>query len=297
MSLLRSFALLSALLFAAPAAAADLVSRLVDTDAALDYLAGRDALVLDASVSDVALQDLAEHPDWRVRQQAASVLGWRQQTALFTQVMQATPVLDRAQRLRFPTAPLSQPEAFPAIVERYLHAGEGVAVRAGLYRSLVGLDARWTEVARGLFAEAEPEIRIEILVSVRKAQDPSVVLDTIRRGLMDGDAAVRAAAAVSAGWRADGADLAPELLANLKDVDEAPRAMAARALGWLGVASATSALPELLGDSSGEVRLHALRSLRRIDAGQAKALPQLPALAADVDPRVANVAKKLIEQR
>lgn len=297
MPLLRLALLLSAVLVAAPAAAADLIDRLVSTEAASDYLAGRDALVLDRSVSDSALAELAAHPDWQVRQQAASVLGWRQTPALFAEVMQATPVPDRAQRLRFPMDALSDPAAFPAIVERYLHAGEGVAVRAGLYRSMVALDPRWVDVARGLFADAEPEIQIEILVSVRKAGDPSAVLDTIRRGLLADRDDVRAAAAVSAGWRADGAELAPELIANLQDRGEGTRAMAARALGWLGVVSAKGALPGLLDDASGEVCLHALRSLRRLDLEGARGLPQLDQLASDPDPRVAAVARKLIDPR
>ncbi len=282
---------------APPAFAGDLAGRLLAVDASTDYLALRDDLVLDADLSDDALADMANHPDWRVRQQAAVALGWRHDPALFAAVMQAEPIRDRAQRLRWYDDAFADPAAFPAILERFMHRGEPLQVREGLFAALVERSDSWAEVARGLFAqEEEPSLRVVMVGSMRKAQDAATALDLLRLGLLDADPTVRAEAAVSSGWRADGALLAPELLSALADDQVQPRAMAARALGWLAVPEATEPLSALLIDAAPDVRLHALRSLRRLDVKQAKALTALPRLLQDPDPRVVKQAQKIVAE-
>ena len=294
MTRLHTLLLALSLSFAAPAAASDLVDRLVDADSAADYVGARDALVLDATVTDSGLAAVATHPDWRVRQQAAAVLGWRAHSDLFVAVMQAQPVRNRAGRLRYFSDPFAHPESFAAVLERFLHRDEPVAVRDGLFAAMVEMTPSWAEVARGLYAsEPEPSLRTAIVGSMRKAQDSAIALDLLRLGLTDPDPAVRAEAATSAGWRADGAALAPELLLALGDEDALPRAMAARALGWLSVPGALDPLAGLLADGDADVRLHALRSLRRLDLVKARSLSALPELLQDADPRVVNQAQKI----
>lgn len=298
MTTLRALLVSLSLALAAPALGADLVDRLVLADAAEDYIGARDALVLDPSLSDLDLAALETHPDWRVRQQAAAVLGWRTSPDLFVGVMQARPIRDRAERLRFYSDPFAHPEAFAAVLERLLHRGESAAAREGLFAALVQQAPHWAEVARGLYAsEPDPSLRAVIVGSMRSAQDPAVALDVLRLGLTDPDPSVRAEAGISAGWRTDGAALAPELLGALADESVHPRAMAARALGWLSVSDAQEPLAALLIDAEADVRLHALRSLRRLDLPRARSLAALPQLLQDPDPRVVKQAQKIAQTR
>jgi hypothetical protein len=293
---LRTLLIALSVLVAGPAAAGDLVDRLVAADASFDYLAARDALVLDGAIADADLVASASHPDWRVRQQAAAVLGWRTQPELFVAVAQAQPIKNRADRLRYYNDAFAHPDAFAAVLERFLHRGESLAVREGLFQAMVEMAPEWAEVARGLFAvEAEPTLRVVMVGSMRKAEDAATAHDVLRMALADADPSVRAEAAVSTGWRADGATLADDLLAALADDATHPRAMAARALGWLSVAESAEPLSRLLVDAEPDVRLHALRSLRRLDLTSAKALTALPALLQDVDPRVSKQARKIVE--
>jgi hypothetical protein len=289
---LRSLLIVLSLCAAAPALAGDLAERLLAVDGSADYLSERDALVLDATVSNEDLALLVDHLDWRVSQQAGVALGWREEPALFAAVMQAQPIRDRAGRLRYLDVALAEPAAFHAVLERFRHGDEPLPVREGLFAALLERSDRWPEVVRGLLAdEVEPSLRVVMVGSMRQAPDAAVALDVLRQGLLDPDPTVRAEAAVSAGWRADGKAIAPELLAALGDEAVAPRAMAARALGWLAVPGAVEPLSALLSDGAADVRLHALRSLRRLDAVQAKALPSLPALLSDPDPRVVKQAR------
>jgi len=292
---MRAFLTLTAVLLAVPASAADLSDRLATADASADaWWDLRDELVLDANTSDEALAEFANHPDWRVRTTAASVLGWRTTPEVYDAVLRAVPRTNRAGQLRFFDPALRTPGAFPAIVERLLHGDEGPAMQSALLVALVGVVPEWAEVTVGLLPEIDdPSVRTEVVGWLKRA-DPVHAAAGLRLGLADADPAVRAEAAITIGFRVDGAALAPELAASLRDEDATTRAMAARALGWLGVAEPLPAIVGLVDDADPLVRLHALRALRNLDVAQARALPQLSRLLVDADPKVARVAKSLV---
>lgn len=296
-------ALLASLVCAAPLAAGEpdagpLAIQLLGTwSLPAGYFAAVDGMVGDEAVADGDLAALAMHPDWRVRTQAAIVLLRRTDPDLHAWVWQARPIPDRAgRRARFPFEAMLRDGADAAIVERILRGDEPMAVRAGLAGTLAGR-ADWGLDQVGLLGVLdEPEMRAAVADALRFSE-PGAAIQGLALALSDPSPAVRAAAARSAGWREDGANLTEELVATLADPAEEPRAMAARALGWLGVARAQAPLQGLLGDASAEVRLHALRSLDRIDPLAVPRLPELDDLMADLDPRVARVARRIARAR
>jgi HEAT repeat protein len=293
---MRALLTLSAVLLSVPASAADLTDRLVQAELAGDaWWDERDALVLDPAVTNEDLEAFATHPDWRLRMTAESILGWRQDAYLFDAVLRAEPRTNRAGQLRFFDPALRAPEAFPAIVERLLHGGEGPVLESALLVALVGLVPDWAEVSVGLLPEIEePQLRAEVVGWLKKA-DPEFAHAGLRLGLTDEHPAVRAEAAITIGFRKDGAELADDLVAHLADEDASTRAMSARALGWLGVAEPLPAIVALVDDADPTVRLHALRAVRNLDVQQARALPQLGRLLRDADDKVARVARTLTD--
>jgi len=295
-TLLNSFLLVAlALPLSAQASEGDLPSELLALfEQEDDYVALRSQAVENPEISDEELGELSEHPDWRVRVQAEIVLGWRLDPELFSAVVTARPVVDRAQRrVRFLSEPMKQPLAAPAVVERLLHGTDSELVAVGLAGRLIHLRVGWGDDLVALLGVAEsPEVRETLVWGLRHAES-AVAQHGLRIALQDPAAQVRAEAARSAGWRADGGELAPELIAALGDDTAEPRAMAARALGWLGVVEAADSLAERVDDSDAGVRLHALRALDRVSPAAAESLPQLAALLQDSDPKVARVARRI----
>ena len=258
------------------------------------YFEARQAATEDASLGDRDLEELEVHPDWRVRTQAAIILGWRQNGEAFASVYEAAPVVGRqGRKVRFLTDVFSDPTAAPAILERLLHGGESDVVRTGLAHVLVGLYPYWGEDMIGLLgAERGTPLALAAVAAFQWA-DSDVALAGLRLAFAHKHPAVRAAAASVAGWRADGLNIAPELRAAVSDDSAAARSMAARALGWLGDPEASGALVSLLSDESADVRLHALRSLDRIDSSKAKREVEASRFAAEDDERVLRVLRRL----
>lgn len=254
-------------------------------------------LVSDGAVADTELASLATHPDYRVRTQAEIVLGWRGHADLFAAVWSAEPVIDRrGVRQRFVEDAFFEPAAAPAVVERVLHGGDTPLARAGLVMSLFRVGDDWDDHLLGLMGEVqEPSVRAMVVWGFRQA-DPSPAHAGLRLALLDASPEVRAEAARSVGWRADGAQLVPELLLTLSDSDAVTRGQAARALGWLGASEAGAELARLTADADAEVRLHALRALDRVDPAAARALPGLDRLASDVSPKVSRVATRILSR-
>jgi HEAT repeat protein len=158
---------------------------------------------------------------------------------------------------------------------------------------LPGLREGWdAELAAMLGEESDPTLRQAVTWTLRHA-GAEAGLAGLRVALQDPAANVRAEAARSLGWRSDGAELQVELRQALFDAEANVRAMAARSLGWRGVTLAAGEISGLVADADADVRLHALRALRRLDLPRARALPALGRLLADPDPRVARVARSV----
>jgi HEAT repeat protein len=127
-----------------------------------------------------------------------------------------------------------------------------------------------------------------------RAGPAAQVLPALRTGLGDPDPAMRAAAAMAAGRRQDGAQLVPDLLTLATSDAEGPvRIAATRSLAQLRAVEAFEPLRANLGHAVPETRLSALRALARIDAGRAAGLPELARLQLDPDARISGAATKI----
>jgi HEAT repeat protein len=288
----RTLTLLLALALGASAAlAAD--HRLVDAwEQGPDRAAHIEALVADTQLSDAALAQAMTSADWRVRQQAAVVHGWRHHPDLYASFATRQAAPTRAGMLRFRGADLADARLAPLFLERLLQQ-PSTDHQAALIEVLPRTGGDWAEAYVALIPQqADQQLRAMMVASMRYAPKAQA-LEGIRLGLDDGDAYLRGEAARAAGWSEHGEGLAPELMRALADLDPYVRAMAARSLGTHRVAQAFEALVPLLGDSDAEVRLRAMRSMARIDAEAMAARPELTDLAQDPDERVSRAAQSL----
>jgi hypothetical protein len=258
-----------------------------------DYFGARQSALNDPALGELELEALGAHPDWRVRTQAAILLGWHTNAALFSEVAAAQSVPGRRDRRhRFLVEVFRDPAAAPAILERIFHGGEREVVRAGLAHSLVGLHPYWGEDMIGILGATTNTSLAVAAVAALQWSDVNAAHAGLRLAFLHPAAEVRALAASVAGWREDGLVLAPELRAALADSAPEARAKAARALGWLSDAGAADGLEALLADPSAEVRLHALRSLDRVDSSRAARASQMMRFTAEQDERVLRVLKR-----
>lgn len=259
-----------------------------------DYFDARESALGDPALDDQVLRSLGNHPDWRVRTQAAILLGWRHDADLFSEVFAASSLPGRKDRRhRFLVEAFSDPAAVPAILERLFHGGERDVVRAGLAHSLVGLYPHWGEDMIGILGAAESSTLAVAAVAALQWSEATAAHTGLRAALIHSEEEVRAMAASVIGWRADGLLLAPELRAVLADHSVETRAKAARALGWLTDSLAADALEALLDDPSADVRLHALRSLHRIAPSQAAGLLRAGRLSGEQDVSVLRVLGRI----
>ena len=258
------------------------------------YYQARSEAVVDDSVTDDSLRELALHPDWRVRSQAAILLSWRQQPELSSAIYEATSVPGREGRIhRFMAEAFRDPASSPAILERMLHAPEADVVKAALAHSLVGLYDGWGEDMIGILGAARSEKLAVAAIAAFRWAESEAGLAGLRIALDRPEAKLRETAASVAAWRADGLELATELRMALTDGDSATRAMAARALGYLRDLGGAEALLPILDDPSAEVRLHALRSLDRVAPELAARELATSRLAGEVDERVLRVQNRI----
>lgn len=127
-----------------------------------------------------------------------------------------------------------------------------------------------------------------------RAGPAAQVMPALRAGFVHTDPAIRAASAMAAGRREDGARLVPDLLALATGDAEGPvRIAATRGLAMLRATEAFEPLRANLGHPVPETRLSALRALARIDARRAAELPELGRLQLDPDARISGAATKI----
>ncbi|MFH1468185.1 MAG: HEAT repeat domain-containing protein [Pseudomonadota bacterium] len=285
-------ALCALLLSLSPAARADQVSLHIPWRQGPARAALIQPLVVDPTLSDAALAEVAASPDWRLRQQAALVLGWRQTPELFARFQVEQPLPAANGMARFRGEDLADARLAPLFLERLLER-PGAAEEWALIEVLPRTGGDWAEAFVGLMAEeGDPQVRSVLAASMRWAP-ASAAAEGVRAALADGEGLVRGEAARAVGWRKDGAALAAELIPLLGDAEAYPRAMAARSLGYLKVTSAFEALRPLLGDPDADARLQALHAMERIDEAALKGLPEVSRLVADPDPKVARAAREL----
>lgn len=142
-----------------------------------------------------------------------------------------------------------------------------------------------------LAAEQDAEIRRTLTMSLRRASDASAQAG-LMLALADQDAQVRADAAYCAASHPEASALLEPLRAGLTDDSPVARAASARALGVLKDSASAATLITMVGDSDPEIRLQALRAIKRIDTSLL-AQVDLGALSKDEDLRIAREADKL----
>ena len=213
--------------------------------------------------------------------------------ALAQGLMALQPLPTRARMPRFQSELFLQADAHWVLGERLLNEKDSPEVRAALIHAYASLEGAEMQLLLHLAkADRESQVRGAAVTALGRGDSPQG-LSAIRLGLEDSSPQVRLVAASSAGYRADGLDLATMLVSALSDTDASVRAYAARSLGWLEFTGAWEPLRPLLKDASGDVRVHALRAMRTVDFPRTAALPELDKLVTDSDERVVAVARSL----
>jgi len=213
--------------------------------------------------------------------------------ALAQGLMALQPLPTRARMPRFQSELFLQADAHWVLGERLLGEGDSPEVRAALVHAYASLEGAEMQLLLHLAkADRESQVRGAAVTSLGRSDTPQG-LSAIRVGLKDSSSQVRLVAVSAAGYRADGLELATELVSALSDPDTAVRAYAARSLGWLEFAGAWGPLRPLLQDPSADVRVHALRAMRTVNFTGTAALPELDKLVTDPDERVVAVARSL----
>jgi HEAT repeat protein len=214
--------------------------------------------------------------------------------SLHDQLTVMQPQKTRAGWLRFTDPVINNPDAAAILLERLIGGADAPEVRAALAEAIGRTRGDYAvDVSELLASEADPRVR-EMLVGTLGRQAPTpAALVGLATALQDSAAQVRAAAARTAAYRSDGAQLGDALLGLLADAESSVRSEAAQTLGVLQVAAAKQSLVALLADADAQVRLDALRAVHRIDPEFALALPVLAQLEQDDDARVQRLAAKI----
>jgi hypothetical protein len=168
----------------------------------------------------------------------------------------------RAGTLRITDPRLNDPSLVAPLAER-LAAGEGSPEqRRALAEALPRTGGRFgPAVAAQLGDETDAGVRVQLIATLRRASAESA-LPALRSGFSDPDASVVTQAAITAGSRADGAELEEQLLGGLESGEASVRRESARALGVLRI-DAESALRALESDPDASVREAAAQALAR----------------------------------
>ena len=142
-----------------------------------------------------------------------------------------------------------------------------------------------------LGVEQDAEVRRTLTMSLRRASDASALVG-LTLALADQDARVRADAAYCAASHPGISALLEPLRAGLSDDSPVARAASARALGVLKDRASATSLVAMVADEDAEIRLQALRAIKRIDTSLLSEV-DLGALREDGDMRIAREADKL----
>ena len=246
-----------------------------------------------AEFSDVQLQQQLQDDNWRVRHEAGLELNSRLKPDMNEAIYRLTPMPTRAGTPRFQSELFSNPAASWSVAERLLRGGDSPDIRsalAGAHASIPDSDpSALLYIARH---DRSPLVRSAAVAGLARYSEKAG-LNAIQIGMEDSHARVRATAVSSAGYHKDGASLEQSLIEALEDSDPQVRSQAARVLGWLEAEAAVLPLRTLLRDSSAEVRLHALRSLRALDLETTRSLPELKQLAQYPDERMQVILNSL----
>lgn len=242
------------------------------------------------TVAPVGLPQLSQSADWRVRQQAAAIAAWQSDPELAERAWGVQPLETRAGFLRFSDPALRDSGMAPVLVERLLTLGEPEGVRMALVDLLPRAGGDWSSALSAAYpTEDQPGVRMLMVETARRAA-PDDARELVTLGASDSAQTVRAAA-MRLAPRLDDSTLADLVLAGLSDTAPQVRADAARSAGWMALDGARQPLSGLLSDADSDVRLSALRALEKLDPAALRAHPQLSALQADADPRVARAAQ------
>lgn len=251
-------------------------------------------VLVEAGWTPDALETALGSEDWRVRHDAAVARLWRDQPELSSDLWAVQPQPTRAGFLRFWGGVVDEPGADAMLLERLMTGDEDAQVRHALVDAIARSGTDYADAFVVLMPlEADGWVRAAFVQSLRKT-DSTQALPMFRQGLADPVGLVRAEAARSAGWHADGDRLTGELIAALEDSDTEVRAAAARSLGVLRIDAAFGPVSGLLADDDAEVRLQALHAVERIDPDRAR--PIAAPLLSDGDARVARLAVRVAER-
>lgn len=212
---------------------------------------------------------------------------------LFNTVMSLSPTSSRTGALRFSGTDHHDPDASVLFAKRLLDASpEQVELRLALADVIRRTGAPHARLSTTLLAaESSPEVR-GTLVHNLATVDPELANEGLLLGARDSVAGVREAAyRAAAHQRSISDDLRSALLAGLEEADLSARRTAVRSLGVLQVPEALDGVVDQVSSPDPQLRLLALRAVRRIDASRLSAL-DLEQLAQDPDRRVAAEASR-----
>ena len=266
-------------------------SDLLDAfEASSQYEQHRTALIANNQLTNNDLSRLSTHDNWEIRLQAQIVSIWRVNPERASQCWTDAPGITRNGMPRFAGEPWRGPDAAPLLIERFIQGNDDTETRAALIAALQYTKGDWSQAVVSLFAvETEERVR-EVMADVLRYAESDAAWLGLSSAAQDDSANVRSAAMRSIGSRSDGAIGAEILLGAMTDPHAGVRAMAARSTGWLEIAPNWNALRPLISDENAEVRLHALRSMKRIDAVRTAQLTELHTLQNDTNDKVRRLA-------
>ncbi len=199
----------------------------------------------------------------------------------------------RASTLRMMHPLLRDTLAASVLLDRLVNTRLDDATRAAMIEALPRTGGLYADAVVDLFdGETSARVRAAMIATLIRAE-PTLAALGLARGLRDVNAGVRAEAARAVGRHRRGDLLSAELLPLLRDSDSAVRAQAARSFGLRRIVGALDKLAPLADDPTANVRLEALRAMRRIDPGFARRVPAVHRLRTDTDPRVRREAHAL----
>jgi HEAT repeat protein len=225
--------------------------------------------------------------DWRVRVAGEMARLENERPERVAELRAMAPRVTRAGHLRFTTS-VDDADVATVFLSRLAGGERDPGVRAALIEALPRTGGVFADALGELSAEPVAEVRA-IAQAIAWRAPAEAALPVMRAGLADADAGVRAEAARAVSRHVDGKALAAEVAARLTDADAEVRAAAVRTVGIVGGAD-SDAVATLLADRRAEVRLEALRSLRRTEPALAEQLVRARELDRDPDARVRAAA-------
>jgi HEAT repeat protein len=236
--------------------------------------------------------------DWRSRVAVAIAELQKQDAKLLKHLEALQPDTMTEDAFAFTQPELHDPRAAAVLLRRLLQGADSAVVRCALVDALPATGGDWQEAAAALVAvDASPRVRKQLVEVMRYAEAPHNI-HGLRLGMKDEDLEVQVAAARTAGFSRNGADLSQELYSSTFDADWDLRAAAVQALGMLKLPKSRDVLLKALDDEEREVRLQALLALEQLDPEAVIWLPQLDKLAKDrKSHRIARKAELLLQKR